>query len=76
MKGLFQVVSYTGRGVSLMLGSMQGQCIKPNTVRAYTQVQEVRLVVDSGPRSLWVTVQNSSISMVPGFQGHGTEQNV
>jgi hypothetical protein len=49
MKILLQIISYIDAGVSLMLGLSQGQLIKANTIKAYTQVQEVlfksRLIV-------------------------------
>ena len=40
MEVLFQIVSYIGAGVSLMLGSIPGAAY---TIKAYTQVQEVLL---------------------------------
>jgi hypothetical protein len=33
--------SYIGAGVSLMVGPSQGQLIKANTTKVYTQMQEV-----------------------------------
>jgi hypothetical protein len=38
MEVLFQIVSYLGAGVSLMLGSIPGAAY---IIKAYTQVQEV-----------------------------------
>ena len=49
MEVLFQIVSYIGTGVSLMLGSLPGAAY---TLKAYTQVQEVLFVVGSGPSLL------------------------
>ena len=40
MEVLFQIASYIGAGVSLMLGSIPGAAY---TIKAYTQVQEVLL---------------------------------
>jgi hypothetical protein len=40
MEVLFQIVSYIGASVSLMLGSIPGAA---DTMKAYTQVQEVLL---------------------------------
>ena len=40
MEVLFQIVSYIGAGVSLMLGSIPGAAY---TIKAHTQVQEVLL---------------------------------
>jgi hypothetical protein len=40
MEVLFQIVSYIGAGVSLMLGSIPEAA---DTIKAYTQVQEMLL---------------------------------
>lgn len=40
MEVIFKIVSYIDAGVSVMLGPFQGQLIKANAMKAYTQVQE------------------------------------
>ena len=41
MEVLFQIVSYIGAGVSLMLGSIPGAAYKGKSIKVQTQVQEV-----------------------------------
>jgi hypothetical protein len=44
MEIVFQIASYIGAGVSLMLGSIPGEAYKNKYQNTYTQVQEVKLL--------------------------------
>ena len=65
MEVLFQIVSYIGAGVSLMLGSIPGAAY---TIKAYTQVQEVLLGGWFGSKLIVGTVLLTS--NIIGSQGH------
>jgi len=52
MEVVFQMASFTGAAVSLMLGPSQGQIIKANTIKAHTQVGEALLCAWFGSKPI------------------------
>ena len=60
MEVLFQIASYIGVGISLMVGSIPGAGTKRESNTEHNEVQEVLQVVGSSPTILWLTIQSSS----------------
>ena len=60
MEVLFQIPSYIGVGISLMVGSIPGTGTKSIIKTGHNEVQEVLQVVGSSPTILWLTIQRSS----------------
>ena len=50
----------------------QAQCIKVNTIRGYTLVQEVLLSGWFSFKLMWAPIQSISIDFYHDFQGHRT----
>lgn len=68
MEVSYQIVSYVGAGVSLMLMSIPGAAY---TMKAYTQVQEVLVGGWFMSKLIVCNKQNSSTDLYHGcFQGH------